>query len=314
MIVTPSFYLIFSLIILAVLALDLGVFHRKSHVVGVKEALGWTAAWIALAMGFGGWIWSAYGMQRGTEFLTGYLIELSLSADNVFIFVLIFGYFAVPPKYQHKVLFWGVLSAIGMRLAMIFTGAALLERFHWLIYVFAAFLVLTGIKLLVRNAGKTDLGNSPVVRWFRRLVPTTTDYDGDKFLTRHRGKLMATPLLLVLVCVEASDLIFALDSIPAIFAVTREPFIVFTSNVFAIMGLRSLYFLLAGIIEKFHYLRTGLGVVLTFVGVKMLLSHTPYKIDTSVSLLVVAGVMTASIIASLVWPLKPGMKAEAVTS
>ncbi len=314
MIVTPTFYLIFSLIILAVLALDLGVFHRKSHVVGVREALGWTAAWIALALGFGGWIWSAYGMQRGTEFLTGYLIELSLSADNVFIFVLIFSYFAVPAKYQHKVLFWGVLSAIGMRLVMIFTGAALLERFHWLIYIFAAFLLLTGIKLIVKKSGSVNLDNSPVIRWFRRLVPTTKDYEGDKFLTRHNGKLMATPLMLVLVCVEASDLIFALDSIPAIFAVTKEPFIVFTSNVFAIMGLRSLYFLLAGIIDKFHYLRTGLGVVLSFVGVKMLLSHTPYKIDTTLSLLVVAGVMTASIIASLAWPLKPAIKEAAVAS
>ena len=314
MIVTPTFYLIFSLIILAVLALDLGVFHRKSHIVGVREALGWTAAWVALAMGFGAWIWSSYGMQRGTEFLTGYLIELSLSADNVFIFVLIFSYFAVPAKYQHKVLFWGVLSAIGMRLVMIFTGAALLERFHWLIYIFAAFLLLTGIKLIVKKAGSVNLDNSPVIRWFRRVVPTTNDYDGDKFLTRHNGKLMATPLMLVLVCVEASDLIFALDSIPAIFAVTKEPFIVFTSNVFAIMGLRSLYFLLAGIIDKFHYLRTGLGVVLSFVGVKMLLSHTPYKIDTTLSLLVVAGVMTASIIASLVWPLKPAIKEEAVAS
>ncbi len=314
MIVTPTFYLIFSLIILAVLALDLGVFHRKSHVVGVREALGWTAAWIALALGFGGWIWSAYGMQRGTEFLTGYLIELSLSADNVFIFVLIFSYFAVPAKYQHKVLFWGVLSAIGMRLVMIFTGAALLERFHWLIYIFAAFLLLTGIKLIVKKSGSVNLDNSPVIRWFRRLVPTTKDYDGDKFLTRHNGKLMATPLMLVLVCVEASDLIFALDSIPAIFAVTKEPFIVFTSNVFAIMGLRSLYFLLAGIIDKFHYLRTGLGVVLSFVGVKMLLSHTPYKIDTTLSLLVVAGVMTTSIIASLAWPLKPAIKEAAVAS
>lgn len=314
MIVTPTFYLTFSLIILAVLALDLGVFHRKSHVVGVREALGWTAAWVVLALGFGGWIWSSYGMQRGTEFLTGYLIELSLSADNVFIFVLIFSYFSVPLIYQHKVLFWGVLSAIVMRLVMIFTGAALLERFHWLIYIFAAFLLITGIKLIVKKAGNVNLDNSPVIRWFRRLVPTTRDYDGDKFLTRHQGKLMATPLMLVLVCVEASDLIFALDSIPAIFAVTKEPFIVFTSNVFAIMGLRSLYFLLAGVIDKFHYLRTGLGVVLSFVGVKMLLSHTPYKIDTTLSLLVVAGVMTASIVASLIWPLKPSEKDEVAAS
>ena len=314
MIVTPTFYLTFSLIILVVLALDLGVFHRKSHVVGVREALGWTAAWVVLALGFGGWIWSSYGMQLGTEFLTGYLIELSLSADNVFIFVLIFSYFSVPLIYQHKVLFWGVLSAIVMRLVMIFTGAALLERFHWLIYIFAAFLLITGIKLIVKKAGNVNLDNSPVIRWFRRLVPTTRDYDGDKFLTRHQGKLMATPLMLVLVCVEASDLIFALDSIPAIFAVTKEPFIVFTSNVFAIMGLRSLYFLLAGVIDKFHYLRTGLGVVLSFVGVKMLLSHTPYKIDTTLSLLVVAGVMTASIVASLIWPLKPSEKDEVAAS
>lgn len=302
---SPSlFWIVFAAVMLTMLALDLGVFHRKSHTVHYKEALAWTIVWTVLALGFGGWIWHDRGSGPGLEFLTGYLIELSLSADNVFIFALIFGYFAVPPKYQHKVLFWGVLSAIVLRLFMIFAGAALLERFSWLIYVFGGFLVLTGLKLIFSKQEEVHPENNLIVRWFKRLVPTTTEYDGANFFTRHQGKLMATPLMVVLVCVEVSDVVFALDSIPAIFAVTKDPFIVFTSNVFAIMGLRSLYFLLAGIMDKFHYLRIGLGVVLGFVGVKMLLGHTPYKIDTVVSLVVVAAVLTASIAASWMWPPK----------
>jgi tellurite resistance protein TerC len=311
MISNPTFWIVFSSVVLGLLALDLGLFHRKSHTVSMKEALGWTITWCTLAIGFGSWIWIDQGQQKGLEFLTGYLIELSLSADNVFIFALIFSFFAVPAQYQHKVLFWGVLSAIVMRFVMIFVGAELLERFEWLIYIFGGFLIITGLKLLLKKDEEVSPEKNPIVRWFRRVVPTTNDYVGDQFFTIENGKRLATPLLVVLVCVEVSDLVFALDSIPAIFAVTRDPFIVFTSNVFAIMGLRSLYFLLAGIIDKFHYLRTGLGIVLTFVGVKMLLGHTAYKIDTSISLIVVAGVLAGSIVASILFP--PKVKHEPFT-
>lgn len=298
----------FGLIISALLAVDLGVFHRKSHEVGFKEALGWTIVWMTLAGLFGGWVWQARGPERGLEFFTGYLIELSLSADNVFIFALIFGYFSVPKRYQHKVLFWGVLSAVVLRFAMIWVGAALLERFEWLIYIFGGFLLFTGLKLLWNQSAEAHPESNFVVRLFRKVVPTTHDYDGSKFLTRKNGRWLATPLMVVLVCVEASDLIFALDSIPAIFAVTRDPFIVFTSNIFAILGLRSLYFLLAGIMDKFHYLRSGLGIILAFVGVKMLLTHTEYKINSGAALAVVGVVLAGSIAASLIWPPRGELK------
>jgi tellurite resistance protein TerC len=290
----------FGAFILLMLALDLGVFHRKSHTVSFREAFTWTGIWVTLACAFGSWLWLREGSTAGVEFFTGYLIELSLSADNVFVFALIFSFFAVPKEYQHKVLFWGVLSALVLRLAMIWGGAALIENFSWVIYVFGAFLVYTGVKMIVKKDAEEHPERNPIVKWFTRLVPSTKEWHGDRFFTRIDGRLLATPLLVVLVCVEISDVIFAVDSIPAIFAVTRDPFIVFTSNVFAIMGLRSLYFVLAGAIEKFHYLHLGLGLVLSFVGVKMLLAHSGLLIiPTPVALGTVAGILLFAVVASI---------------
>ena len=295
----------FNVFVLAMLALDLGVFHRKAHVVSFKESITWTVVWVALALLFNGGVWHFYGSQKALEFFTGYLIEKSLSVDNVFVFALLFSYFAVPAKYQHKVLFWGILGALIMRAIMIALGAALITKFTWVIYIFGAFLILTGIKMVLKREEEIHPERNPVVRWFKKLMPVTGDYRGDRFFVRENGVRAATPLFVVLLLVEVSDLIFAVDSIPAIFAVTTDPFIVYTSNVFAILGLRSLYFALAGVMNKFHYLKIGLGVVLAFVGVKMLLAHTPYKIDTLISLGVVAGILALSIVASLLRPARP---------
>jgi tellurite resistance protein TerC len=292
----------FSLFIVAMLALDLGVFHRKAHAVSFKEALTWTGIWVTLACLFGAGIWYFAGPKKALEFFTGYVIEYSLSADNVFVFALIFSYFAVPRAYQHRVLFWGILSALVMRGVMIGVGALLVSKFGWVIYVFGGFLVLTGVKMIFRKDSEIHPERNPVVRWFTRMVPVTSSYHADKFFVRTNGRLFATPLVVVLLCVEVSDLIFAVDSIPAIFAITLDPFIIWTSNVFAILGLRSLYFVLAGMIHKFHYLKIGLGVVLAYVGVKMLLAHTEWAIDTIVSLGVVAVIMGLSILASILWP------------
>jgi tellurite resistance protein TerC len=296
----------FNVFVLAMLALDLGVFHRKSHVVSFKESITWTTVWVALALLFNGGVWHFYGSQKALEFFTGYLIEKSLSVDNVFVFALLFSYFAVPAKYQHKVLFWGILGALIMRAIMIALGAALITKFTWVVYVFGAFLILTGIKMVVKREEEIHPERNPVVRWFKKLMPVTSDYREDKFFVRENGLRMATPLFVVLLLVEFSDLIFAVDSIPAIFAVTTDPFIVYTSNVFAILGLRSLYFALAGVMDKFHYLKIGLGVVLSFVGVKMLLAHTAYKLDTLVSLGVVVTILAISIVVSLLRPRKLG--------
>src|SRR5512139_1025272 len=294
----------FNAFVLAMLALDLGVFHRKAHVVSFKESITWTVVWVALALLFNGGVWHFAGSQKALEFFTGYLIEKSLSVDNVFVFALLFSYFAVPAQYQHKVLFWGILGALVMRAIMIALGAALITRFTWIIYVFDAFLILTGIKMVVKREEEIHPERNPVVRWFKQLMPVTADYREDKFFVREHGLRMATPLFVVLLLVEFSDLIFAVDSIPAIFAVTTDPFIVYTSNVFAILGLRSLYFALAGVMDKFHYLKIGLGVVLSFVGVKMLLAHTAYKLDTLVSLGVVVLILVTSIVVSLLLPRK----------
>jgi tellurite resistance protein TerC len=296
----------FNAFVLLMLALDLGVFHRKAHVVSFKESMAWTAVWIALAMVFNVWIWKHFGPQKGLEFFTGYVIEKSLSVDNVFVFALLFSYFAVPQLYQHKVLFWGVLGALVMRAVMIVLGAALITKFSWIIYVFGAFLIITGIKMVVKKEEEIHPEDNPVVRWFKKFMKVTPDFRGDKFFVRENSVLVATPLFVVLLLVEISDLIFAVDSIPAIFAVTKDPFIVYTSNVFAIMGLRSLYFALAGVMDKFHYLKIGLGFVLTFVGVKMLLGHTPWKIDTGLSLGVIVGILALSVIASLLRPKDEG--------
>ena len=295
----------FNVFVLAMLALDLGVFHRKAHVVSFRESITWTVVWVALALLFNGGVWHFYGSQKALEFFTGYLIEKSLSVDNVFVFALLFSYFAVPPVYQHKVLFWGILGALVMRAVMIAAGAALIARFNWVVYLFGAFLILTGLKMIIKREEEIHPERNPVVRWFKKLVPVTTDYRQDKFFVVEGGVRHATPLFVVLLLVEVSDLIFAVDSIPAIFAVTTDPFIVYTSNVFAILGLRSLYFALAGVMNKFHYLKIGLGVVLAFVGVKMLLAHTAWKLDTLISLAVVAGILAISILASLVRPARP---------
>src|SRR5512147_511876 len=294
----------FNVFILVMLVLDLGVFHRKSHVVSLQESLAWTAVWVVLALAFNAGVWHYAGSQKALEFFTGYLIEKSLSVDNVFVFALLFSYFAVPPIYQHKVLFWGILGALVMRAIMIAAGAALIAKFAWIIYVFGAFLILTGIKMIVKREEEIHPERNPVVRWFKKLMPVTADYREDKFFVRENGLRMATPLFVVLLLVEFSDLIFAVDSIPAIFAVTTDPFIVYTSNVFAILGLRSLYFALAGVMDKFHYLKIGLGVVLSFVGVKMILAHTAWKIDTLVSLGVIVVILTTSVVMSLLRPKK----------
>jgi tellurite resistance protein TerC len=294
----------FNVFVLAMLALDLGVFHRKAHVVSFREATAWTAAWITLALLFNLGLWHYAGPQKALEFFTGYLIEYSLSVDNIFVFALLFSYFAVPPKFQHRVLFWGILGALVMRAIMIGAGTVLIAKFAWIIYVFGAFLILTGIKMIVKRDEEFHPERNPVVKWFKRLMPVTTEYREDKFFVRENGIRLATPLFVVLLLVEVSDVIFAVDSIPAIFAVTTDPFIVYTSNVFAILGLRSLYFALAGVMNKFHYLKIGLGVVLSFVGVKMILAHTAWKIDTLVSLGVIVLVLTASVVLSLLWPKK----------
>ncbi len=294
----------FNLFVLVMLAIDLGVFHRKSHTVGFKEALGWTATWITLALCFNAGVWYFAGGPKALEFLTGYVIEYSLSADNVFVFAMLFAYFAVPAQYQHKVLFWGILGALVMRLGMILLGTALITKFAWIIYVFGAFLIFTGIKMLLKSDEEIHPERNPLVRLFKRFMPVTPQFRGDRFFVRESGVLFATPLFVVLLLVEFSDVIFAVDSIPAIFAVTSDPFIVYTSNVFAILGLRSLYFALAGMMDKFHYLKTGLGIVLSFVGVKMLLAHTAYKIDTLVSLGVIVAILATSVAVSLLRPRK----------
>ncbi|UFP92548.1 TerC family protein [Gloeobacter morelensis] len=289
----------FNAFVLAMLALDLGVFHRKSHAVSFKEALTWSGVWVALAMVFNVGLYYWMGPEPALEFFTGYLIEKSLSVDNIFVFVLIFSAFSVPAIYQHRVLFWGVLGALVMRGILIFVGAALLKEFHWIIYIFGAFLVFTGIKMAFPEKEEKDITQNPLLKWVRRLIPVTDNYVEDRFFIRRAGQWVATPLFLVLLLVETTDLIFAVDSIPAIFAVTTDPFIVYTSNVFAILGLRSLYFVLAGVVGKFHYLKLALSVILTFVGTKMLLIDI-FKIPIAVSLLVIVSVLAVAVVASIV--------------
>jgi tellurite resistance protein TerC len=291
----------FNVFVLAMLALDLGVFHRKSHEVSMKEATAWSLVWIGLALVFNLGIYWFRGSEPAVQFFTGYLIEKSLSVDNIFVFALLFSYFAVPPAYQHRVLFWGILGALVMRAAFILAGAALLAKFHWIIYLFGAFLILTGVKMAIFRNAEMHPEKNPVLRLVRKLIPVTQDYQGDKFFVRSAssmGRWAATPLFLVLVLVETTDLVFAVDSIPAIFAVTSDPFLVYTSNVFAILGLRSLYFVLAGVMQKFSYLKLGLSAVLVFVGVKMTLVDL-YKIPSGVSLGVIASILALSIAASL---------------
>ena len=288
--------------VLTMLALDLGVFHRKAHVIQPKEAGIWTAVWVSLALSFSAGLWIFEDSATALTFLTGYVIEQSLSVDNIFVIVLIFSYFGVPAKYQHRVLFWGIIGAVMMRGLFIGLGALLLARFHWIIYIFGAMLVITGIRMAFKQDEEFDGESNVVVRWSRRFMPFTSRYDGQKFFTVEHGRRVATPLLLVLVLVEFTDLIFAIDSIPAIFAITSDPFLVFTSNIFAILGLRSLYFLLAHVVHKFHFLKYGLAVILTFVGTKMLLESV-VEVPIFVSLGVIVGTLAVSIIASLMYPL-----------
>lgn len=299
----------FTVFILLLLLVDLGLFQRDAHAVSVKESLAWTFVWIILACGFGGIMYWWHGTQAALEFFTGYIIEYSLSVDNLFIFILIFSYFKVPDRYRHRILFWGILGALIMRGVMIGVGAALITAFHWIIYVFGAFLVITGFRMFFHKDEDIDPAKNLLVRWTKKFFPVTHEYHGQHFFVRQAGKLFATPLLLVLLVIESTDLIFAVDSIPAIFAVTRDPFIVFTSNVFAILGLRSLYFALAGVMDLFHFLKYGLAIVLTFVGVKMCISGF-YPIPITISLLVVVGILGLSIAFSLIWPAKSKELAE----
>jgi tellurite resistance protein TerC len=294
------FWVLFNLFVLGMLVLDLGLLHRPGHAVKFREALAWSLTWIGLACAFAGLVYFRYGHATAVEFVTGYVVELSLSVDNLFIFLLIFRYFRVAPDHQHKVLFWGIVGALVMRAVFIVVGIGLIQRFHWITYIFGALLIYGGIKLFRQDEAGIEPENNPVLRLFRRWVPVTENYEGDKFVVRRMG-LYATPLLAVLVVVETTDLLFATDSIPAVLAITLKPFIVYTSNAFAVLGLRSMYFVLAGMMELFHYLHYGLAVVLIFIGGKMLTSHY-YQIPTGVALAVVAAVLLVSVLASLLHP------------
>ena len=302
-----SFWIGFNIFVLLMLALDLGVFNRKAHVVSVKEALIWSGVWVTLALIFNSLIYYWFGEHKAVEFLTGYLIEKSLSIDNIFVFVLVFSYFQVPAIYQHKILFWGILGALIMRVIFIFAGVALIERFHWTIYIFGVFLIYTGYKMFTEKDKKMDPEKNPVIKFFRKIMPVTNQLHGDKFFVKLDGKQHATPLFLVLILIETTDLIFAVDSIPAILAITQDRFIVYTSNVFAILGLRSLYFALAHIVDRFIYLSYGLAIILVFVGLKMVMVDI-FKVPTFISLLIIALVVTGSVVLSFMKTEKPDKK------
>ena len=305
------FWIGFNAFVLLMLVLDLGIFHRKSHEVKIKEALVWSGVWVALALLFNIGIYFFYTPPPGLkpidsamQFFTGYIIEKSLSVDNIFVFVLIFSYFKVRPEYQHKVLFWGILGALVMRAIFIFTGVALINKFAFVIYIFGAFLILTGIKLALEKDKKINPGKNPLLKLFKKFIKVSTEFDNGKFFTKENGKRIATPLLVVLVVVETTDLIFAVDSIPAILAVSRDPFIVYSSNVFAILGLRALYFALAGLMKLFHYLHYGLAAVLVLVGIKMILNHhfETEIISTEISLISVLLILAVSVVFSIKYP------------
>lgn len=296
------FWIFFNAFVLLMLALDLGVFHRKSHTVRFREAAAWSLVWITLAACFSVLVYFWHGKTPALEFVTGYVIELSLSVDNLFVFLLIFKYFAVPAQHQHKVLFWGIVGALVMRALFILLGVSLITRFHFVIYLFGALLVYSGIKLFFQEEAEIHPERNPLLRLFRKWVPVTKDYEGANFFVRRPG-LYATPLFITLLVVETSDVLFAVDSIPAILAITRDAFIVYTSNVFAILGLRSMFFALSGMMKIFHYLHYGLSAVLIFIGAKMLISHY-HTIPTHIALAVVAGVLALSVAASLIHPRK----------
>ena len=293
-------WLAFTAFVVVMLAIDLGVFQREAHVVKPKEAATWTAVWVSLSLLLGGVFYFWLGSEKAIEFVTGYVLEWSLSVDNIFVFVLVFNYFKVPLKYQQRVLLWGILGALALRSLMILLGVALIERFSWILYVFGVFLLLTGLRMLFKKEGETDLEKNPALRLVRRLMPVSDEYDGQKFFTRRNGTRVATPLLLVLVIIEFTDLLFAVDSIPAIFAVTTDGFIVFTASIMALLGLRSMYFLLAHVVHRFVYLRVGLALILVYIGIKMLIMDI-YHIPSVVSLGVVLSLLLASVVASLLW-------------
>jgi tellurite resistance protein TerC len=305
---SPFFWTSFIAVVLILLLLDLGLLHRRAHAVRLREAFFWSLVWVALSVSFGIWVSHQFGRARGLEFFTGYLIEYALSVDNIFVFILIFSYFKVPPRLHHRVLFWGILGALVMRATFIVVGAAILHAFHWMIYVFGAFLVWTGIKILQQGNSEIEPGRNPVLKVFQKFVPLIPDYESNGFMVRRNGKSFATPLALVLLTVETTDLVFATDSIPAIFGVTSDAFIVYTSNICAILGLRSMYFLLAAVIDRFVYLGRGLGIVLGFIGGKMLIGDF-FKISIGFSLGAVVTILAGSILLSLLLP--PGKQAAA---
>jgi tellurite resistance protein TerC len=298
---SPLVWALFAGIVLLALAFDLGVFHRKAHVVSMKEAAAWTGVWAALALGFDGFVYHRFGSQKALEFLQGWLLEWSLSIDNVFVFMVLFRYFRVSGEYMHRVLFWGIIGAVITRGAFIVGGAALISRFQWVMYVLGAFLVFTGVRLIVQKDEDMDPSKNLALRLFRRFVPTQTDYTGPRFLVRENGRLMATPLLVLLVVIEGTDVVFAVDSIPAVFGVTRDVFIVFTSNIFAILGLRSLFFLIESLMRKLRYLKIGVAVILVFIGAKILTERL-YHMPVLLSLGVLAGVLAVAAAASLLHP------------
>jgi tellurite resistance protein TerC len=298
--VSIYFWIGFHLFVFTMLALDLGIFHKKTHVVPVKEAILWSSIWIILALLFDIFIFFEFGKTKALEFITGYVIEYSLSVDNIFIFILIFSYFAVNSQYQHKILFWGILGALIMRGIFIFAGVALIHRFEWIVVIFGGFLLFTGIKMLFQKDTEVNPDKNPVIKFFRRFLPVTQSLHGDKILIVENRKLFATPLFLVLVIIESSDLIFAVDSIPAILAISKSTFIVYTSNIFAILGLRSLYFAISGMMNYFRYLKVGLSFVLIFVGLKMLFSFVHYEISIGLSLGVIISILLVSILASVI--------------
>lgn len=292
-------WVLFGVVVSVMLIIDLAVFHRKPHVMSLREALAWTLVWVSLAAVFGATVFATQGSLKGLEFVTGYIIEWSLSVDNLFVFLVIFSYFAVPQAFQHRVLFWGIMGAVIMRGIFIAAGVGLLAWFHWMIYVFGAFLVFTGIKILRQGEAQVEPRRNPLLRLFARMMPIDPSYHGQHFFVRREGRLVATALVPVLIVIETTDVLFAVDSVPAILAITRDPFIVYTSNVFAILGLRALFFLLAGIMGLFRYLKVGLCLVLMFVGIKMLISDL-YKIPITVSLAVVVSILASTVLASLV--------------
>lgn len=288
----------FCALVLTMLALDLGIFHRKSREVSLKEAVTWSGVWIGLALAFNTGIYYWHGGEKALQFLTGYLVELSLSVDNLFVFLLVFGYFKVPAQYRHRVLFWGIIGALILRAVFIAAGVTLIAKFHWMIYLFGALLVASGIKMTLQTGKEIHPERNPVLRLLRRFMHVTPEYEGDRFFVKQHGRILATPLFVVLMILESTDLVFAVDSVPAVLAITPDPFIVFTSNVFAILGLRSMFFALEGVMKRFHYLHYGLSAVLLFVGAKMLLAGF-YKIPTWVSLLLIASILSGAMMASL---------------